>query len=102
MSIENSDQRLDSWKSIAAYLKRDKRTIQRWETHEGLPIHRKLHDKLSSVFAYRSELDKWWEGSHNPSAAAQPEHSLPRRPLLAVLPLRNLCGNTDEEFFSDG
>jgi TolB-like protein/Tfp pilus assembly protein PilF len=101
MLSDNSDQRLDSWKSIAAYLKRDKRTIQRWE-HEGLPIHRKLHDKLSSVFAYRSELDKWWEGSRNPSAAAQPEHSLPRRPLLAVLPLRNLSGNSDEEFFSDG
>jgi len=28
--------RLDSWKEIAAYLKRDERTVRRWEEHEGL------------------------------------------------------------------
>src|SRR6266478_5222396 len=101
----NSDrgaQRLDSWKAIAAYLKRDKRTIQRWEAHEGLPIHRKLHDKLSSVYAYKSEVDEWCEGSRSPLTAMQAEYSLPRRPLLVVLPLRNLSGNCEEEFFSDG
>jgi TolB-like protein/Flp pilus assembly protein TadD len=26
-----------------------------------MPVHRHLHDKLGSVFAYRSELDTWWE-----------------------------------------
>ena len=25
-----------------------------------MPVHRHLHDKLGSVFAYRSELDAWW------------------------------------------
>jgi Tol biopolymer transport system component len=55
------EDRLDSWKRIASYLKRDVTTVQRWERREALPIHRHLHDKLGSVFAYRSELDAWWE-----------------------------------------
>jgi Tol biopolymer transport system component len=53
--------RLDSWKKIAVYLKRDVSTVQRWERREGMPVHRHLHDKQGSVFAYRSELDEWWE-----------------------------------------
>jgi Tol biopolymer transport system component len=55
------DVRLDSWKKIASYLKRDVRTVQRWERREAMPVHRHLHDKLGSVFAFRSELDAWWE-----------------------------------------
>jgi TolB-like protein/Flp pilus assembly protein TadD len=55
---EHSD-RLDSWKDVAAYLKRDVSTVQRWERREGLPVHRHLHDKLGSVYAFRSELDVW-------------------------------------------
>jgi TolB-like protein/Tfp pilus assembly protein PilF len=51
--------RLDSWKDIAAYLKRDVSTVQRWERREGLPVHRHLHDKLGSAYAFRSELDAW-------------------------------------------
>jgi serine/threonine-protein kinase len=52
--------RLDSWKEIAAHLKRDISTVQRWERKEGLPVHRHQHDKLGSVYAFRSELDTWW------------------------------------------
>lgn len=52
--------RLDSWKSIAAYLMRDTRTAQRWERTEQLPIHRPTNSKRGSVFAYRSEIDDWW------------------------------------------
>jgi Tol biopolymer transport system component len=55
------DVRLDSWKKIASYLKRDVRTVQRWERREAMPVHRHQHDKLGSVFAFRSELDAWWE-----------------------------------------
>jgi len=54
--------RLDSWKKIATYLKRDVSTVQRWERREAMPVHRHLHDKRGSVFAFRSELDLWWEG----------------------------------------
>jgi len=51
--------RLDSWKEIAAYLKRDERTVRRWEK-EGLPVHRKLHKKQASIFAFKAEIDAWW------------------------------------------
>ena len=51
--------RFDSWKEIAAYLKREVRTVQRWEKTEGLPIRRHQHQKQGSVFAYKSELDAW-------------------------------------------
>jgi Tol biopolymer transport system component len=53
------EDRLDSWKEIAAYLKRDVSTVQRWEKREGMPVHRHLHDKLGSVYALRSDLDAW-------------------------------------------
>jgi Tol biopolymer transport system component len=53
--------RLDSWKDIASYLKRDVSTVQRWEKREGMPVHRHLHDKLGSVYAFPAELDAWWQ-----------------------------------------
>jgi eukaryotic-like serine/threonine-protein kinase len=55
-----ADSRLDSWKEIATYLKRDIRTVQRWEKLEGLPVRRHQHQKRGSAFAYRDELDAWW------------------------------------------
>src|SRR5918993_1198318 len=56
-----ADQRLDSWKAIAGYLGRDVTTVQRWEKREGLPVHRHLHDKRGSVYAFRRDLDAWWQ-----------------------------------------
>src|ERR1700737_358759 len=53
------DERLDSWKEIAVYLHRDVKTVQRWEKREGMPIHRHLHDRMGSVYAFSSELDAW-------------------------------------------
>jgi len=58
MDTDRSD-RLDSWKEIASYLKRSVRTVHRWETDEGLPVHRQRHKDLGSVFAYKQELDAW-------------------------------------------
>lgn len=46
-------ERLDSWKEISAYLKRDPRTLQRWEKKEGLPVHRHIHESQVSIYAYR-------------------------------------------------
>jgi Tol biopolymer transport system component len=63
--------RLDSWKEIAAYLKRDVSTVQRWEKREAMPVHRHLHDKLGSVYALRSELDAW-SRSRRPQQSDQP------------------------------
>ena len=48
-----SDDRLDSWKEIATYLRRDVKTVQRWEKREGMPVHRHVHDRMGSVYAFR-------------------------------------------------
>jgi Tol biopolymer transport system component len=53
------DDRLDSWKEIAAYMKRDVTTVQRWEKREGMPVHRHVHDKMGSVYAFGTDLDAW-------------------------------------------
>src|SRR5713101_2681423 len=52
--------RLESWGEIAAYLGLEIRTVQRWERYQGLPIRRLQIGKLGSVYAFRSELDKWY------------------------------------------
>src|SRR3989454_3154639 len=54
-----ASERLDSWKEIAGYLKRDERTVRRWEK-EGLPVHRHRHKKKAAVYAYKPEIDAWW------------------------------------------
>jgi Tol biopolymer transport system component len=51
--------RLDSWKEIAAHFDRDVTTVQRWEKREGMPVHRHLHDRAGSIYAFRPELDEW-------------------------------------------
>ena len=58
-----SGDRLDSWKEIAAYLKHSERTVRRWQ-EEGLPIHRHAHKKRAGVYAYKPELDAWWNNGH--------------------------------------
>ena len=40
MDLPAPDDRLDSWKEIAAFLGRTVRTVQRWEKTQGLPLHR--------------------------------------------------------------
>ena len=68
----SSDDRLHSWKEIAAYLKRDVTTVQRWEKREGMPVHRHVHDKLGSVYAFKTELDAWGR-TRGPAVAPEPE-----------------------------
>lgn len=50
---------LQSWKQIAAYLERSERTVRRWESREGLPVHRREHQKYDTVFAYKHEIEAW-------------------------------------------
>lgn len=53
---------LNSWKEISSYLEHNIRTCSRWEKKLGLPIHRYDNDSSrSTVFAHKSELDKWLE-----------------------------------------
>lgn len=69
-SQTSATDRLDSWKEIAFYLKREIRTVQRWEESESLPIHRHLHRKQGSVYAFKSELDAWWKNHAPPNGSA--------------------------------
>lgn len=55
-------QRLDSWKEIAAHLGRRVRTVQRWERDEGLPVRRHAHRRRGTVYALVDELDAWHLG----------------------------------------
>src|SRR5215467_7908800 len=101
--------RLDSWKEIASYLNRSEKTVRRWEENEGLPVHRLLHEKRGSVYAYSEDLDLWWssrksqdEGSgESPSkhtqdveqelAIAGPENrGYPEIPIRFLSPQRTL------------
>jgi TolB-like protein/Tfp pilus assembly protein PilF len=131
-------ERLESWKAIAAYLKRDESTVRRWEG-EGLPVHRLPHKKKATVYAFKSELDVWWsDGSSRLDAAGRtgPTGSGTRAPWvpvgatlllvaaltlmvverqrvlggsragemasIAVLPLKNLSGDVEQNYFADG
>jgi len=60
-SWSDAEDLFDSWKEIAVYLDRDMSTVRRWEKEEGLPVHRHVHNKRSTVYAYRSEIDAWRE-----------------------------------------
>ena len=38
---------------------RDVTTVQRWEKREGMPVNRHVHDRMGSVYAFKSELVAW-------------------------------------------
>jgi hypothetical protein len=67
---------LDSWKEIAVYLRREVRTVQRWEKREGLPVHRQFHTKAGTVCAFKHEIDAWFENRcrvvNKPAPQSQP------------------------------
>jgi hypothetical protein len=50
---------LGSWKEIASYLGKGVRTVQRWERHSGLPVHRPSGSSKGVVLAFPAELDHW-------------------------------------------
>lgn len=138
--------RLDSWKEIAAFLRREVRTVQRWEKTARLPVHRLRIERQSAVYAYKSELNAWYadrkpqldsdsEGAEGEETATLRERprmpwrlvaavallplllfaiyvvskswrlgaaSATRKIKLAVLPFKNLSGDLEKEYFSDG
>ena len=103
MVTGNPEDRLDSWKEIASYLRRDVRTVQRWEKRESLPVHRHQHDKLGSVYAFRAELAQWFQTRQvavTAGAFAAQKHS--DRIKLAVLPLQNLGAGEGVDYFGEG
>jgi tetratricopeptide (TPR) repeat protein/TolB-like protein len=89
MSSNNANDRLDSWKAIAGYLRRTERTARRWERHEGLPVHRLSHHDRSSVYAFKSELDAWRaaRSTEMPSGEDDTPRGISRPQTLALITL---------------
>src|SRR5262249_19905585 len=100
--------RLDSWKEVAAYLGRGVRTVRRWETDEGLPVHRHVHRARGSVYAYKSEIDVWRQTGRRCAAPASFATGRPPAPTpgpmksIAVLPFTNLSTGARNDYFADG
>jgi len=58
----SQDGRIETWVEIAEYLRRDVKTVQRWERKSGLPVHRvQIGRGHPNVYAYAVELDAWLE-----------------------------------------
>ena len=94
---------LDSWKEIAAFFARTVRTVQRWETTENLPVHRHIHAKLGSVYAFESELIAWRGArSQQQAEGGLRKKTSTRRLRLAVLPFANLSIDPQLRHFEDG
>jgi hypothetical protein len=60
-------QPLNSWKDIATYVGRGVRTVQRWESHFGLPVHRPKGKERSAVLAFPEEISEWLHRTPNRS-----------------------------------
>lgn len=62
---------LESWKEIALFLGRDKRTAMRWAANHGMPVHRYPGAKQARVFALRDELQAWLESFAHEEASLE-------------------------------
>jgi len=93
--------RLDSWKEIATYLRREVRTVQLWEKKEGLPVHRHFHQQLGSVFGFRSEIDRWRREVSRHRSSLNETGSAPAvaadRITIRVFPLENSSNHASRE-----
>jgi tetratricopeptide (TPR) repeat protein len=83
--MAKDDDRLNSWKEIASALNREVRTVQMWEKQEGLPIHRHFHNRRSTVFAFRSEVESWARRRSEMRVPAQ-KSAASRHRRIAILP----------------
>ncbi|MBD3873261.1 MAG: tetratricopeptide repeat protein, partial [Acidobacteria bacterium] len=79
------DDLLQSWKEIAAHLGRSERTCRRWETEFRLPVHRMDGSARGSVFAYKSELDRWMDEILHEEEEPSSVTSRPRRAKYMAL-----------------
>jgi Tfp pilus assembly protein PilF len=84
-----SSRRLDTWKEIATYFGRDERTVRRWETSRGLPVHRVPGGAGGTVYAFEAELAAWLRGNpetgeSEKSASVAPLEARPRARLYIL------------------
>lgn len=76
------EKRLDGWKAISGYFKRDRSTVMRWASERDLPVHRMPGGKKGSVFALEHELAAWAHRS-NPEITAATDTRQAQPTLLA-------------------
>ena len=102
---QTGKKRLDSWKEIADYLKRDITTVCRWEKEKGLPVHRLPGGARQAVFAYEEEIDSWLSGDKgrsSSSAVLHEAHSIPNIPVgsrVAAIPSTLHSGELQDRQF---
>jgi len=97
MTADHND-RLESWKEIAAYVGRDLRTVMRWEKERLLPVHRFPGGGRAAVYAYRSEIDNWLNDSPESLAAETNSEGLGKhhpRATVAALGARTISDCLD-------
>lgn len=58
-SAHHRSDRLDGWKSVAAYFGRDRTTVIRWARERALPVYRLPGGKTATIYALKSELAAW-------------------------------------------
>jgi hypothetical protein len=100
-AAKSAADRLDSWKEIAAYLRRGARTLQRWEREQGLPVHRLRHDPGSTVYAYKSELDAWMVRLSTAAEGPAPDDD-EGGASIAILPFTDISREKDQAYFCEG
>jgi tetratricopeptide (TPR) repeat protein/TolB-like protein len=97
--------RLDSWKEIASYFRREVRTVQLWEKREGLPVHRHFHKRLGSVYALRSEIETWKRQVSRTGVDQDARSTAPskvaNRTTIYVLPLTNATVKSERRRICD-
>lgn len=64
--------RLNTWKEVGAFFGRSERTVKRWESERGLPVHRLPGQSRSHVYAEVSELETWLKGAPDRDEAGAP------------------------------
>jgi Tfp pilus assembly protein PilF len=69
---KGGEQRLKSWKQIAAFFGTDERTVKRWEAKRGLPVRRIPGGARATVYAEVAELEQWLKGTEPPPARPGP------------------------------
>lgn len=69
--VEPRAERLDSWKAIAEYLRRDVTTVRRWEKTHGMPVYSLPGGRRRSVYAFTTELDHWLSAAGGSAAHAE-------------------------------
>jgi len=80
--------RLVGWKDIATYLGKADRTVKRWGSERGLPVHRVPGASKTSVYAYPAELDQWLEsaGAFEPDSEPDTEEKPPTAEVRIAAP----------------